>query len=53
MRLCLWLGNSNYIEDKTSGTQLIEDLRAEGVTGIKAYEPPPRTTRRWVWISRA
>ncbi len=30
-----------FIEDKASGTQLIQDLQAEGVFGVKAYEPPP------------
>jgi predicted phage terminase large subunit-like protein len=29
------------IEDKASGTQLIQDLRAEGVFRVKPYEPPP------------
>ncbi len=28
------------IEDKASGTQLIQDLIAEGVSGITRYEPP-------------
>jgi len=30
------------IEDKASGTQLIQDLRNEGVLGIKPFEPPPQ-----------
>jgi predicted phage terminase large subunit-like protein len=29
------------IEDKASGTQLIQDLRAEGVFNIEPYAPPP------------
>ena len=29
------------IEDKASGTQLIQDLKADGQFGITAYEPPP------------
>ena len=29
------------IEDKASGTQLIQDLKAEGTCGIKPYDPPP------------
>jgi predicted phage terminase large subunit-like protein len=29
------------IEDKASGTQLIQDLRAEGVFGVQPYAPPP------------
>jgi predicted phage terminase large subunit-like protein len=29
------------IEDKASGTQLIQDLQKEGVYGIRAYEPLP------------
>jgi predicted phage terminase large subunit-like protein len=28
------------IEDKASGTQLIQDLRRDGLLGIEAYEPP-------------
>jgi predicted phage terminase large subunit-like protein len=30
------------IEDKASGTQLIQDLKSEGVFGIKPFEPPPQ-----------
>lgn len=33
------------IEDKASGTQLIQDLKYEGVWGIKAYEPPSGTDK--------
>jgi predicted phage terminase large subunit-like protein len=33
------------IEDKASGTQLIQDLRADGVFSVKAYEPPPSTDK--------
>lgn len=29
------------IEDKASGTQLIQDLKVEGVLNVKPYEPPP------------
>jgi predicted phage terminase large subunit-like protein len=29
------------IEDKASGTQLIQDLRSEGVYGIEPYDAPP------------
>jgi predicted phage terminase large subunit-like protein len=29
------------IEDKASGTQLLQDLIADGVAGIRRYEPPP------------
>jgi predicted phage terminase large subunit-like protein len=33
------------IEDKASGTQLIQDLKAEGLYAIKAYEPPQGTDK--------
>lgn len=33
------------IEDKASGTQLIQDLRAEGVFGVTAYDPPTGTDK--------
>jgi predicted phage terminase large subunit-like protein len=29
------------IEDKSSGTSLIQDLQSEGIYGIEAYKPPP------------
>jgi predicted phage terminase large subunit-like protein len=29
------------VEDKASGTQLIQDLRADGISGIKSYNPLP------------
>jgi predicted phage terminase large subunit-like protein len=29
------------IEDKASGTQLIQDLQSEAVFGVSAYKPPP------------
>ena len=29
------------IEDKASGTQLIQDLKAEGMYGVRPYAPPP------------
>jgi predicted phage terminase large subunit-like protein len=33
------------IEDKASGTQLIQDLKADGVFAITAYEPPSGTDK--------
>jgi predicted phage terminase large subunit-like protein len=33
------------IEDKASGTQLIQDLRFEGLLGITEYKPPPGTDK--------
>ena len=33
--------NVILIEDKASGTQLIQELRSQGVFGVTAYEPPP------------
>jgi len=33
--------NRIVIEDKASGTQLIQDLRNDGVFGIEPFEPPP------------
>jgi predicted phage terminase large subunit-like protein len=33
------------IEDKASGTQLIQDLKANCVFGVKAYTPPPSTDK--------
>lgn len=32
--------NAIVIEDKASGTQLLQDLKAEGVFRVRAYEPP-------------
>ena len=32
--------SSIVIEDKASGTQLIQDLRADGLFGVREYEPP-------------
>jgi predicted phage terminase large subunit-like protein len=29
------------IEDKASGTQLLQDLKAEGIHGLRSYLPPP------------
>ncbi len=29
------------VEDKASGTQLIQDLKAEGLFWVTPYEPPP------------
>lgn len=37
--------NTVLIEDKASGTQLIQDLRADGVFAVKAYEPPSGTDK--------
>jgi predicted phage terminase large subunit-like protein len=33
------------IEDKASGTPLIQDLRSDGLLGIKPYEPPAGTDK--------
>jgi len=33
--------NTVLIEDKASGTQLIQDLKEDGLFSTKAYEPPP------------
>ena len=33
--------NIILIEDKASGTQLIQDLQADGLCGVEPYEPPP------------
>jgi predicted phage terminase large subunit-like protein len=33
--------NIVLIEDKASGTQLIQDLKAAGMLGVRAYDPPP------------
>ena len=33
------------IEDKASGTQLIQDLKSEFVNGVTAYKPPPGTDK--------
>jgi predicted phage terminase large subunit-like protein len=37
--------NKILIEDKASGTQLIQDLKAEGVYAVTAYQPPPGTDK--------
>jgi predicted phage terminase large subunit-like protein len=37
--------NSILIEDKASGTQLIQDLKAEGAWGVKPYAPPPASDK--------
>jgi len=34
------------IEDKASGTQLIQDLRADGVCGLEPYDPGPGIDKR-------
>jgi predicted phage terminase large subunit-like protein len=36
---------SILIEDKASGTSLIQDLRSDGIVGIKPYEPPAGTDK--------
>ncbi len=33
------------IEDKASGTQLIQDLKSEFVNGVTEYKPPPGTDK--------
>ena len=33
------------IEDKASGTQLIQDLKASGEHRVKAYSPPPQSDK--------
>lgn len=33
--------NTILIEDRASGTQLIQDLKIEGLFGVKPYDPPP------------
>jgi predicted phage terminase large subunit-like protein len=40
-----WKPQTILIEDKASGTQLIQELVSEGVFGIKAYAPPPGTDK--------
>ena len=37
--------NHIFIEDKASGTQLIQELQGELLFGIKAYHPPPGTDK--------
>jgi len=37
--------NTVLIEDKASGTQLIQDLRSEGMFSVKPYAPPPATDK--------
>ena len=37
--------NKMLIEDRASGTQLIQDLKAEGVYAVTAYQPPPGTDK--------
>jgi len=37
--------NEIVIEDKASGTQLIQDLKLEGAYNIKPYAPPPSTDK--------
>jgi predicted phage terminase large subunit-like protein len=40
-----WRPQTILIEDKASGTQLIQELASEGVFGIKPYAPPPGTDK--------
>jgi predicted phage terminase large subunit-like protein len=37
--------NKILIEDKASGTQLIQDLQADGVYAVTAYQPPSGTDK--------
>jgi predicted phage terminase large subunit-like protein len=37
--------NKILIEDKASGTQLIQDLKSEGLFRVTEYEPPPSTDK--------
>jgi predicted phage terminase large subunit-like protein len=37
--------NNLIIEDKASGTSLIQDLRTDGIVGIKPFLPPPNTDK--------
>jgi predicted phage terminase large subunit-like protein len=37
--------NKILIEDKASGTQLIQSLKAQGVWGVEPYEPPTGTDK--------
>ena len=37
--------NKILIEDKASGTQLIQDLKADGVHAVRAYQPPTGTDK--------
>jgi len=37
--------NKILIEDKASGTQLIQDLKADGVHAVTAYQPPTGTDK--------
>ena len=41
-----WTPDSIVIEDKASGTQLIQDLKADGVFRVKPYAPPPSTDKQ-------
>jgi predicted phage terminase large subunit-like protein len=37
--------NKVLIEEKSSGISLIQELKGDGVFGIEAYEPPPRSDK--------
>ena len=37
--------NAILIEDKASGTQLIQDLKDDGVFSVQGYDPPPGTDK--------
>src|SRR5262249_12293762 len=41
----LYKPDAILIEDKASGTQLIQDLKSEGLLRIRPYEPPPSTDK--------
>jgi predicted phage terminase large subunit-like protein len=40
-----WDANTIPIEDKASGTQLIQDLKSECMFGVTSYEPPTGTDK--------
>jgi predicted phage terminase large subunit-like protein len=40
-----WDANTILIEDKASGTQLIQDLKSECMFGVTSYEPPTGTDK--------
>lgn len=40
------------IEDKASGTQLIQELKQEGIFNIQAYEPPPKSDKTIRFVSQ-
>ena len=46
-----WSANAVVIEDKASGTQLLQDLKREGFTLVKPYSTPADKTMRLVGVS--